>query len=75
MDKKLENGCCISAVMSPKSGVTVTTSGKRRDLKDTFANLCLDMLSTGKLSYDDMRSALYAALFTSSATSAFRKSP
>lgn len=75
MDKKLENGCCISAVMSPKSGVTVTTSGKRRDLKDTFANLCLDMLTTGKLSYDDMRSALYAALFTSSATSAFRKSP
>lgn len=75
MDKKLENGCCITAVMSPKSGVTVTTSGKRHDLKDTFANLCLDMLSTGKLSYDDMRSALYAALFTSSATSAFRKSP
>lgn len=75
MDKKLENGCCISAVMTPKSGVTVTTSGKRRDLKDTFANLCLDMLSTGKLSYDDMRSALYAALFTSSVSSAFRKSP
>ena len=75
MDKKLENGCCITAVMSPKSGVTVTTSGKRHDLKDTFANLCLDMLSNGKLSYDDMRSALYAALFTSSVTSAFRKSP
>lgn len=75
MDKKLENGCCITAVMSPKSGVTVTTSGKRSDLKDTFANLCLDMLSSGKLSYDDMRSALYAALFTSSVTSAFRKSP
>lgn len=75
MEKKLEDGCCISAVMSPKSGVTVTTSGKRRDLKDTFANLCLDMLTSGKLTYDDMRSALYAALFTSSATSAFRKSP
>lgn len=75
MDKKLENGCCISAVMTPKSGVTVTSSGKRRDLKDTFANLCLDMLSTGKLSYDDMRSALYAALFTSSVSSAFRKTP
>lgn len=74
MDKKLENGCCISAVMTPKNGVTVTTSGKRHDLRDTFANLCLDMLTTGKLSYEDMRSALYAALFTSSATSAFRKS-
>ena len=75
MDKKPENGCCISAVMSPKSGVTVTAFGERCDLKDTFANLCLDMLSTGKLSYDDMRFALYAALFTSSATSAFLKSP
>lgn len=75
MENKLENGCCISAVMTPKSGVTVTTSGKRRDLRDTFANLCLEMLTTGKLSYEDMHSALYAALFTSSVTSAFRKSP
>ena len=74
MNGKLENGCCITAVMTPKSGVTVSTSGSRCDLRDTFANLCLDMLTTGKLTYQDMHSALYAALFTSSATSAFRKS-
>lgn len=74
MVHKIENGACISAVMTPKSGVSVTTSGNRCDLRDTFANLCLDMLTTGKLSYQDMHSALYAALFTSSATAAFHKS-
>ena len=66
MDKKLENGACITAVLLPKRGVTVTTSGSRSDLRDTFANMCLDLMTSQKLTYEDMRSALYAALFTSS---------
>lgn len=74
MEKKLENGCCITAVMTPKRGITVTTSGKRDDLRDTFASLCFELMATKRLTYTDLSSALYAALFTSSATISFRKS-
>lgn len=62
MEKKLENGCCISAVMTPKRGVTVTYSGSRHDVCATFGVLCYEFLKFGVLSYDDMRCALISAL-------------
>lgn len=62
MDKKLENGCCITAVMSPKRGVTVTACGPRDDLQRTFGILCYEFLKHGWLSYEDMRCSLTAAV-------------
>ena len=62
MEKKLENGCCITAVMTPKCGVTVTSSGSHHDVCATFGILCYEFLKTGVLSYDDMRCALTSAV-------------
>lgn len=62
MDKKLENGCCITAVMRPKSGIVVTSCGNHSDLRDTFENLCFEFIKSDRLSYDEMRCALHNAL-------------
>ena len=62
MNGKLENGACISAVMTPKCGVTVTSSGSHHDVCATFGILCYEFLKTGVLSYDDMRCALTSAV-------------
>ena len=62
MEKKSGNGCCITAAMSPKYGVTVSSSGSHHDICATFGVLCYEFLKTGVLSYDDMRFALTSAL-------------
>lgn len=62
MAPKFENGACISAVMTPKRGVTVTSSGSHHDVCATFGILCYEFLKSGALSYDDMRCALTSAL-------------
>ena len=60
--KKYENGCCISAVLCPKSGVTVTAFGSRPDLRDTFGATVYELLKEGLLTYEDMLLQLQAAV-------------
>ena len=66
MVKKFENGCCITAVMRPKSGVVFTCSGSHDDLCSTFGIMCYEFMKAGKLSYDDMRMALTSAVIMES---------
>ena len=60
--KKYENGCCISAVLCPKSGVTVTAFDSRGDLRDTFGATVYEFLKQGLLTYEDMLLQLQAAV-------------
>ena len=60
--KKYENGCCISAVLCPKSGLTVSAFGSRPDLRDTFGAMAYEFLKQGLLSYEDMLLQLQAAV-------------
>lgn len=60
--RKYENGCCISAVLCPKSGVTVTAFGSRADLRDTFGATVYELLKEGLLTYEDMLLQLQAAV-------------
>ena len=69
MENKYENGCCITAVMRPKSGVVFTCSGSRDDLRSTFGIMCYEFMKAGKLSYDDMRMALTSAIIMDSTLS------
>lgn len=69
MERKFENGCCLTAVMRPKSGVVVTCSGSHSDLCSTLTVMCYELMKSGKLSYDDIRTALTAAVIMESTLS------
>lgn len=69
MEKKLENGACLTAVLRPKSGISVAFSGDRSDIQTAFRCLCMELMSWNILTYSDLNSALKSAFFTSSATS------
>ena len=60
--EKYENGCCISAVMRPTNGVVVACSGSAVDVRDTFGVLCFEIMKSNLLSYEDLRTALNAAV-------------
>ena len=60
--KKYENGCCISAVLCPKSGLSVSAFGSRSDLRDTFGATVYELLKEGLLTYEDMLLQLQAAV-------------
>lgn len=75
MVTKFENGACITAVLMPKSGVTVTTSGCNDDVRTAFGALCLELLREGKLSFMDMRSCVYSAFLTHSPLTSSRSKP
>lgn len=62
MKKKLEQGSCITAVMTPNRGVTVIACGPYDDIRSTFGALCYEFLKHGWLSYEDMRYSLTAAV-------------
>ena len=65
MLKKLENGCCITAVMPPGSRrVTVTYSGKRRDVEETFLMLCYELVSSGALTSSTLLSSAMTVAHT-----------
>lgn len=69
MEKKFENGCCITAVMRPKSGAVVTCSGSHTDLFHTFGIMCYEFMKTEKLTYEEMRAALIGAVLLKSTLS------
>jgi len=65
MLKKLENGCCITAVMPPGSRrVTVTYSGNRCDVEDAFRMLCYELISTGAMSESSLLSSVLTVAHT-----------
>lgn len=68
MAEKFENGCCITAVMRPTRGVTVVSSGTHADLHRTFGVMCYEFMKSNLLTYEDMRTALTAAVIMESTT-------